>query len=94
LIKWSALPQLKQRLVLFSVEIVEHLAVSQTVAAVAEALEACILLVVGAGGKQIYQVGHSAAALWALHSEQIDAAMIEHSRVQWKSFVSFRHGVP
>jgi hypothetical protein len=68
--------------------------VGQTVVAVAEALEVCILLAVGAGGKQICQVGHSAMALWAVHSEQIDTAMVEHSRIQWKSFVSFRHGVP
>jgi hypothetical protein len=33
-------------------------------------------------------------ALWVVHSEQIDTAMVEHSRVQWKSFVSFQHGVP
>jgi hypothetical protein len=68
--------------------------VGQTVAAVVEALEVCILLVVGAGGKQICQLGHSAAALWAVHSKQIDTAMVEHSRVQWKSFISFRHDVP
>jgi hypothetical protein len=73
---------------------VDYLAVGQMVAAVAEALEVYILLAVGSGRKQICQVGHSVVVLWAVHSEQIDTAMVEHSRVQWKSFVSFRHGVP
>jgi hypothetical protein len=42
---------------------VDYLAMGQTVAAVVEAREVYILLVVGAGGKQICQMGHSAAVL-------------------------------
>jgi hypothetical protein len=54
---------LKQRKCFFFAEIVEHLALCQTVAAVAEALEVYTLLAVGAGGKPICQVEHSVAVL-------------------------------
>jgi hypothetical protein len=44
-------------------EIIEHLALCQTVAAVAEALEVYTLLVAEVGGKPVCQVGHSVAVL-------------------------------